>query len=182
VAIVAVGVGAALPVNQDESTLRPFIVQYRDSPFDFGVGNGRIGFGHNLTHPLNQWRENVTAFSYTIAWTDESLTPLSDPSVDVSVAAPGGQSAAEDNVPTQGQTIVVRVGERPSDVSVMATSSADAIAKASRMAGNSSDAMGTWKISITVKPPSSRTPMASADITYTEQYVLHEYLAEAHEA
>lgn len=177
VLVVSAAVQPLFNLGGSTGDFRPFIVEFRETSFDYGIGNGRIGFGHVNTHAVNQWRPNVTGLEYSIDWTDESATPLSDPQVDIKLTAPSGISRELTNVPSQGQSIVIRIGTAPPNVTVMAGSSYDAIQIANASANFSQEAIGEWLITITVGTPSSRNPVLSGEITYNERFVLYEFNA-----
>lgn len=111
---------------------------------------------------------NITAVVFMVTYTDNSISPLFNPSVTVTVTGPNGTGSATGSVPAGGAQITVAVPNKmPANQTVEATSETDALGQA---VGNASDpelGNGAWKVSLNVGSPLGGIFRPSATISYT---------------
>lgn len=112
---------------------------------------------------------NLTAVSFNVSYVDNSVSPLFNPAVTVTVQGPAGAGGTSGPVqPGATATFQVAVNNMvPENQSVDAASADEALQKALGDSGNTTLGMGDWTVSLDVGAPLGGRIRPSGTITYT---------------
>jgi hypothetical protein len=137
-----------------------------------GAGAGASGSASFLssaqaTVPVDQ--ANLTQLIFHISYTDNSFSPLFNPAVTVTILGPEGSGGGSGSVPP-GQTADIQVTINnlvPANQTLEATSTEEALSKATGDSANATIGMGDWMVTVDVGAPLAGRIRPSGTISYT---------------
>lgn len=151
------------------ATLAMYNVSFMDMT---GAGPGASGSARFFTtaqETIAVDQANITQVVFHISYTDNSISPIFNPAVTVTIQGPEGSGGGTTSVPGSGSADVqVAVNNLvPANQTVEASSSEDALAQATADAANTTLGMGDWMVSIDVGAPLAGRIRPSGSISYT---------------
>jgi hypothetical protein len=143
----------------------PYNVSYQSMTGDEPGSSGSAPLSTTTDVKIALTATNLTNVTFTVSWTDNTISPFFNPTVTATVTGPNGTGTTTDRVANAGTDLTVTVpNEMPANSTVQAGSPEEALAKAS--AGNNATlGTGEWTVSLTVGKPLGPRPNGS--ISYT---------------
>jgi hypothetical protein len=116
---------------------------------------------------------NITGVNFTVSFQDNSVSPATDPAVDVMIQGPNGTGSASGRISGGSDVYVVAVpNDPPANTTIEATDEADAVAKAGGNQTNASLGSGEWTVTIDVGAPLFGRIRVGGSISYTVEVAI----------
>ena len=152
-----------------------FNVTFLNQSGSFGPVVGNIPYRQMEDITVEVVQENLTDVTFLIAYQDQSFSPFTNPAVSVQITGPEGAGTGGGSVSTAGSPFpIVIANEMPENQTVEATSEADALAKVTAGANNTTAGSGTWILSFNVGSALGPRPQGSIAYTIEISYSYYE--------
>lgn len=183
-ALSLVAVGPALAGGPPPSSLSLYNVTYALNNGSAEGSSGSADFFSTADAMVEVVQANLTLVIMHISYTDNSLSPLFNPAVTVTIAGPVDTQGTTGQLSASGPTdfMLAVPNEIPTNTTIQASSPEAAIDQATPDDANATIGMGQWTITFDVGSPPGGRIRPSGTITYTIVVDIQYFVAAASKA